>query len=308
MNVKICSKCGIEKDISCFGVNKAMKDGFRSHCKECQKKYYQAHKSKKAEYYQNNKEKISEKSKEYKKNNREKFLQKRREYYKTNKEKISEQKKGYYNKNKEKNLNRNKEYYKNNRDEFLEQQKEYYKNNKEKISQNNKQYRKNNRKKCLEKQKEYRVNNKEKISKSNKEYRKNNRKKINEHLNKRYKEDKIYKLASLASSYARSYLKNNKSSKNGNSFWKSVPYTTEELKNHLESLWEPWMNWDNHGIASTERRTWNIDHIIPQSKLPYKTMNEPNFQKCWALENLRPLEAIENIKKRDKIIDIEPKQ
>lgn len=33
-------------------------------------------------------------------------------------------------------------------------------------------------------------------------------------------------------------------------------------------------------------------------------MEHPNFLKSWALENLRSLEAVENIKKSDKIIDI----
>lgn len=32
-------------------------------------------------------------------------------------------------------------------------------------------------------------------------------------------------------------------------------------------------------------------------------MDHPNFQKCWALENLRPLEALENIRKGDKLLD-----
>lgn len=46
----------------------------------------------------------------------------------------------------------------------------------------------------------------------------------------------------------------------------------------------------------------NIDHIIPQSALLYNSLEHPNFLKCWALENLRPLDARENILKRNKII------
>lgn len=33
--MKTCNKCGIEKDLSCFGKNKVMKDGLHSSCKEC---------------------------------------------------------------------------------------------------------------------------------------------------------------------------------------------------------------------------------------------------------------------------------
>jgi len=40
----------------------------------------------------------------------------------------------------------------------------------------------------------------------------------------------------------------------------------------------------------------------PQSKLLYTSMESENFKKCWALENLQPLEAVANRKKHDKII------
>jgi len=54
------------------------------------------------------------------------------------------------------------------------------------------------------------------------------------------------------------------------------------------------MTWGN-------RAEWHIDHIYPHSKLPYDTMDHPNFQKAWALENLRPLCAEENRRKGDKV-------
>jgi len=53
------------------------------------------------------------------------------------------------------------------------------------------------------------------------------------------------------------------------------------------------------------KRTWNIDHVIPQGATIYESMKDPNFKKCWALENLRPLDAIENIKKSNKITEVE---
>jgi len=56
------------------------------------------------------------------------------------------------------------------------------------------------------------------------------------------------------------------------------------------------MNWDNHG------KYWHIDHIMPQSILPYISMEDDNFKKCWALDNLRPLEAIQNMKDGDSRI------
>ena len=60
------------------------------------------------------------------------------------------------------------------------------------------------------------------------------------------------------------------------------------------------MSWDNWGILQKNKKTWQIDHIVPQSKLTYTSLTDPLFQKCWALENLRPMDAMENLKKRDK--------
>jgi hypothetical protein len=38
-NMKVCSKCGIEKSLAEFSKDKQKKDGLRCSCKECVKKY-----------------------------------------------------------------------------------------------------------------------------------------------------------------------------------------------------------------------------------------------------------------------------
>lgn len=80
----------------------------------------------------------------------------------------------------------------------------------------------------------------------------------------------------------------------------NLPYTSEELVKHLEAQWESWMNWDNYGKHDPTRKTWQIDHIIPQSKLKFSSFDEDNFKKLWALSNLRPLETVANMKKGNK--------
>lgn len=82
-----------------------------------------------------------------------------------------------------------------------------------------------------------------------------------------------------------------------------LPYTANQLKQHIESLWEEWMSWDNYGRFNPEHKTWQIDHIIPQSKLSFSNFEDENFQKLWALSNLRPLETIANIKKSNKVLN-----
>jgi len=110
-------------------------------------------------------------------------------------------------------------------------------------------------------------------------------------------------LKQLVSNSINEHLKTFNLSKNGKSCSKYLDYTIEQLNNHLESLFEPWMNWKNQGIYNTntwddnDKSTWKwqIDHIIPHSKFKYKDMSDPDFKECWALSNLRPLSAKQNI-------------
>lgn len=74
-----------------------------------------------------------------------------------------------------------------------------------------------------------------------------------------------------------------------------VGYTLDDLIKHLESKFEPWMSWNNYG-------KWHIDHIKPKSLFHYENPEDEEFKKCWALDNLQPLEAIENLKKSNKFL------
>jgi hypothetical protein len=105
-----------------------------------------------------------------------------------------------------------------------------------------------------------------------------------------------YVLRKNISCQIRKGLKNNGSGKNKRSVWNFLPYTSEELKIHLESLMEPWMTWNNYGSC------WHIDHIEPQSNFSYISMDDIDFQLCWSLSNLRPLKAIDNLKKSNKCL------
>jgi hypothetical protein len=75
-----------------------------------------------------------------------------------------------------------------------------------------------------------------------------------------------------------------------------VGYTIEQLKKHLERRFREGMLWENYGTNG-----WHIDHIIPKSAFNYETPDDIDFKKCWALSNLQPMWARENIKKSDKL-------
>ncbi|MFA5453274.1 MAG: hypothetical protein WC248_06855 [Candidatus Methanomethylophilaceae archaeon] len=87
----------------------------------------------------------------------------------------------------------------------------------------------------------------------------------------------------------------------GTSWQEKVGYGTKQLRAHIEGQFEDWMTWDNWGRASKQRKTWHIDHIIPKSLFSYTTHQDPEFQACWGLDNLRPLESSSNLVKSDKV-------
>lgn len=198
------------------------------------------------------------------------------------------------------------QYRKNNKEKITSVKKEYYNNNKEEIKKEQKQYRIENKEDKNIYNKEYGINNKEKISKQKKNYYKDNKgilmKKSATYRRNRNKTDSSFKLRLNISRSINKALTKNKSSKQGESCLKYLPNTIEELKIHIESLFEPWMTWENHGIYVTKSWNdsdqstwkWQIDHIIPHSTFQYTSMEVQSFKDCWSLDNLRPYSAKQN--------------
>jgi hypothetical protein len=264
--MKKCSKCKIEKDDSDFHKCNNTKDGLYSSCKECRKLVS-------AEYYKNNKETIIDTSKQYYNDNKSIILEYRKEYYEDNKEIILRHNKQYYEDNKEEVLIVQKTY----RDSHKNQRKKYNLKNKEAIKEYNKKYAKSNRNKIVKKHNEYQII--------------------------RRKNDPAFRIRGIISNMINKQLESYGSTKNGKSCLDYLPYSIQELKEHIEQQFEIWMNWDNHGKYDSKlwddndqsTWTWQIDHIVPQSDLPYSSMTDDNFKKCWALSNLRPYSAKQNL-------------
>jgi 5-methylcytosine-specific restriction endonuclease McrA len=73
-----------------------------------------------------------------------------------------------------------------------------------------------------------------------------------------------------------------------------VGYSIEDLMEHLEKQFDDKMTWENYGSY------WHVDHIKPRSLFKYTTPEEQEFIDCWSLNNLQPLEKMENIRKSNK--------
>jgi len=188
-------------------------------------------------------------------------------------------------------------------DIISKKQKEYYINNKNYVNNRHKKYRKQNISKIKEINRQYRLNNKN----YNKIYWQNNKNVLNEkkreYVKNRYHNDVKYKIRILLSRAISKYFKNKNLSKNGKSCFDYLPYTMEQLKQHLESHFESWMTWNNQGKYNKKMWndhdistwTWQIAHIIPHSTFNYTSTQDEEFKKCWALDNLRPYSAKQNL-------------
>jgi hypothetical protein len=145
---------------------------------------------------------------------------------------------------------------------------------------------------------------------------KKNKKIINDKANQYRKErrhrDPNFKLRISISSAVSKYISKNNGSKRGSSCMDYLSWTIEEFWQWIESQFslsenltndgKVWMTKENRGRynkktwddSNPSTWTWQLDHIIPQSDLPASSMEDENFKKCWALENLRPLSSKQN--------------
>ena len=90
-----CNKCGNEKDIDCFSINRARKDGRMAICKTCDC-------VKSLEWIRKNPAKVAAKIKKYRVENKDRLIQKDKEKYAKNKEKIIERVSVWSSKNRDK--------------------------------------------------------------------------------------------------------------------------------------------------------------------------------------------------------------
>ena len=176
----------------------------------------------------------------------------------------------------------------------------------EKSLEKNRRYKSKNRKKLAEKQRSYHSLNKNNDANTKKLWYVKNRnyaiQKSKEKHYSRLKMDIIYRLKHIVSGAVRSSLKRIGTSKVG-LISKFLPYNFSELKEHLEKQFEFWMTWENYGKyrvdiwndSDPSTWTWNIDHIIPHSKFKYTSMKDQEFRDCWALSNIRPYSAKQNV-------------
>lgn len=210
------------------------------------------------------------------------------------------QKKVYNEENKEELKKIRQKYREENAEEIAKKQQQYDVNR----AQDKKQYYIDNKEYFLEYHELYRATHQEEIKAYNQ--KPETKKRRNKNQVKNREENPSERLRHNVSSDIYSFLKNKGLSKGSKSI---KEYLGEDyfdrLKIHLESLFvgdKSWCNWDNYGAYNINYKTWQLDHIIPHSSFNYNFMEDDEFKECWALSNLQPLDALENMKKGNKII------
>lgn len=150
-----------------------------------------------------------------------------------------------------------------------------------------------NRQAIRQKVRQWRINNPDRKRAANKAWSISNPEKMLEssRASKRKRRlDGCVRLFESISEQMRQALRGEKDGKR----WESlVGYTRTQLVRHIERQFLRKMSWDNYG-------DWHIDHIVPASSFVYASVDDAEFHACWALTNLRPLWALDNIEKRDK--------
>lgn len=173
--------------------------------------------------------------------------------------------------------------------------KEYRKNNPDLIREGNRNYRDKYREKVRKYAREYYLRNKEQLDGYSRKWKKKNREKALEYQRKsntRRKNQPEIRLEQFMRNGIRLSLETGT-----NGMWRNfVNYSIKELKVHLEKQFEPEMSWENYG-----RNGWHIDHTIPITAFNIRSLRDIDFQRCWALDNLRPMWESANISKGNKL-------
>lgn len=159
-----------------------------------------------------------------------------------------------------------------------------------------------NKQKVVEQAREYRKSNSEKTREISRNYYKRNKQARKEYKisynSKKRQADPLFALSeTLRSSITEAYKRKGYSKPTKTE--RILGCTFVEFKKHIESLFEPWMSWENKGLyTGIPNAGWDIDHIIPISTA--KCLDD--ITKLNHYTNLKPLCSFVNRNiKRDNL-------
>ena len=275
---KACIKCGIEKPLTEFSVDRA-NGKLVNTCKACKalttKQNYLNTKDKRLAYAQEYREANKNKIDEYQANYRKEHAEERRAYSRQ-----------YELDHPEEVRARRKVYRQAHKDEFRERDKEYARTHKEQIAKRYKEWAKANAERLAEYSKQYRRVNAEIISEKRRLKDKENRPRINAYIKNKRATDPLFKLSTQVRGLIRISLKNRGYGKDTHTY-DILGCDYETLWQHLKKSWL-----DNYG-TEWNGEPYHIDHIIPLAT----AKTEQEVKDLCYYKNLQMLKPRDNLVK-----------
>lgn len=248
-------------------------------------------------FYDRNKEAMVERTRNYRDNHKDKCEESYKERLKRDKEYRTNRARALYNNDennreirkkgsirwKRRNKSKMKEYwakyYQLNADRLREAAKEYANSNKEKRKELFRKHYIENIEYHKQRANKYRIENWDRILENKKKNHK-----------KRMKTDPEYRSYVAMRSILQRTIKQAKTKKDDKTV-NMLGYSSKELFDHMQLLFDEGMTWLNHG-------EWHIDHIKPVSLFLEEGITDPKI--INALDNLQPLWAEDNLSKSNK--------
>lgn len=194
-----------------------------------------------------------------------------------------------YEANKEQASVKRRAHYQANKDRIKAAAVAYYRENTEQQKQAALKRHHRNRDKRVEQMREYRAANVEALNERR-------RPKSNASFRARYGTDLEFTLKHRVRALLRVTLQKGRS---GKRMADLLGYTADDLRTHLERQFTQGMNWERFMAGEI-----HIDHIIPVASFGIVEKDSDAFRQCWALPNLRPAWAKDNLSRQDKVLTL----
>lgn len=119
-----------------------------------------------------------------------------------------------------------------------------------------------------------------------------------EYFRNRRKNDLLFKIQTNVSASLRNCLNEKFYSKKSRTY-EILGCSFDEFKIYIESKFEPWMNWSNHGkYTGNYNETWQFDHITPISSAE----TEEELIKLHHYKNYQPLcSKVNQVDKKNRL-------
>ncbi len=267
-HLKICTKCGDKKPLTAFYKNARCKGGIKSSCIDCCNSKRRARYlsdpelgSKRRLEYIANAERHRETARKWRLDNLDRARENGKRWSKEKPELKRQLAASWREKNAARVLQYSKDYHHQNRDEILERRSVWREENREHVRARDRAY-----------------------TAAHPEIRKK--------IDAKRRSTPKGRLSHSVQTAIHRYI--TKGSKAGRRSFELLGYTADELMAHLESLFQLGMSWENYG-------QWHVDHKIPLAAFNYEDPSHIDFKRAWELNNLQPLWAIDNSKKRAKL-------